>query len=554
MSSPASLVIEDLVAGYGEVLALDQVTITADAATITAVLGANGAGKTTLLRAISGLVRPRGGRVLLDGDDRTGRGPEDMARAGIAHVPEGQGVIAELTVEENLRIGMMSWPGLAPRRADRAAALAEAYERFGVLADRRRKLAGTLSGGERQMLVIARALVARPRVLLLDEPSLGLAPKIMAQVMDMVVRLSRENGITIVLVEQNARGALAIADRGVVLNLGRVVADRRRQDARDRRRAAPSLPRVLARPGRTRKEGGRKAMVEFLQFTLSGLSFGMIYAAIALSLVLIWRGTRLLNFAQGGMAMFTTYIALEVIRHTGSYWAGFAVALAAGVVLGAAAELAVVRPALGKPELNAVIVTIGLLILLEGLAGIFYGGQYRSFPAAFSVIGLRVGSTPLGVSRFDVFVALAVLAATLLLAAGFRYTSAGLRMRAAAFNATVARLSGIRVARVITVGWALAGLLGALAGVLVTPSTFLYPNSMDSIFVFGFTAAVIGGLDSALGAVVGGLLLGVVLSYAGGYLGSQGSDLTALVALGILVVVLMLRPDGIFSGARVRRV
>ena len=220
----ASLAVEDLVAGYGEVLALDKVTITAAGATITAVLGANGAGKTTLLRAISGMVRPRSGRVLLDGADRAGRGPEDMARAGIAHVPEGQGVIAELTVEENLRIGMMSWPGVAWRRAERAAALAEAYERFSVLADRRRRLAATLSGGERQMLVIARALVARPRVLLLDEPSLGLAPRVMTQVMDMVVRLSRENGITIVLVEQNARAALAIADRGVVLNLGRVVA------------------------------------------------------------------------------------------------------------------------------------------------------------------------------------------------------------------------------------------------------------------------------------------------------------------------------------------
>ena len=220
----ASLAVEDLVAGYGEVLALDRVTITADAASITAVLGANGAGKTTLLRAISGMVRPRGGRVVLDGVDRAGRSPEDMARAGIAHVPEGQGVIAELTVEENLRIGTMSWPGIAWRRAERAAALAEAYDRFSVLADRRRRLAATLSGGERQMLVIARALVARPRVLLLDEPSLGLAPRVMTQVMDMVVRLSRENGITIVLVEQNARAALAIADRGVVLNLGRVVA------------------------------------------------------------------------------------------------------------------------------------------------------------------------------------------------------------------------------------------------------------------------------------------------------------------------------------------
>ena len=292
-------------------------------------------------------------------------------------------------------------------------------------------------------------------------------------------------------------------------------------------------------------------MVEFLQFTLSGISFGMIYAVIALSLVLIWRGTRVLNYAQGGMAMFTAYIAIEVIYHTHNYWAGFFVALAAGIVLGTACELTVIRPTLGRPPLNAVIVTIGLLTLLEGLAGIFFGGQYRSFPAAFSITGLKAGHTPLGVSRYDVFVVAAVLATTLALAAAFKYTSAGLRIRAAAFNATIARLSGIRVARVLTVGWALAGLLGALAGVLVSPSTFLYPNSMDTIFVYGFTAAVIGGLDSPAGAMVGGLLLGVALSYVGGYL---GSDLTALFALGILVAVLMIRPDGLFAGARMRRV
>jgi branched-chain amino acid transport system permease protein len=296
-------------------------------------------------------------------------------------------------------------------------------------------------------------------------------------------------------------------------------------------------------------------VVEFLQFTLSGIVFGMVYAAIALSLVLIWRGTRLLNFAQGGMAMFTTYVAIEVIYKTQSYWAGFVIALAAGLVLGAACELTVVRPTLNRPPLNAVIVTIGLLTILEGLAGILYGGQYRSFPPAFSIIGLRVGGTPLGVSRFDVFVAAAVLATTLVLAVVFRFTSAGLRMRAAAFNATIARLSGIRVARVLTVGWALAGLLGALAGVLVSPSTFLYPNSMDTIFVYGFTAAVLGGLDSPVGAVVGGLVLGLALSYAGGYVGgSVGADLTSLVALAMLVAVLMIRPDGLFAASRMRRV
>ena len=221
-ATPA-LAVEELTAGYGGVIALNGVSISAGTSAITAVLGANGAGKTTLLRAVSGMLRPRAGRILLAGADLAGRSPEQMVRAGIAHVPEGQGVIPELTVEENLRVGMMSWRRGRPR-SERAAALDEAYQRFPPLAVRRRKLASSLSGGERQMLVIARALLARPRVLLLDEPSLGLAPRVMAQVMDLVVQLSREHGITIVLVEQNARGALAIADHGVVLNLGRVVA------------------------------------------------------------------------------------------------------------------------------------------------------------------------------------------------------------------------------------------------------------------------------------------------------------------------------------------
>jgi branched-chain amino acid transport system permease protein len=292
-------------------------------------------------------------------------------------------------------------------------------------------------------------------------------------------------------------------------------------------------------------------MQEFLEFTLGGIAQGMIYAAIALSLVLIWRGTRVLNYSQGGMAMFTTYVAWLVIRDTGNYWLGFVVALACGLVLGAILERAVVRPTMGKSPLNAVIVTIGLLILLEGVAGIIYGGQYRSFPAAFSVHGLRAGSVALGISPNDVFIAGAVLAAALILALVFRYTSVGLRLRATAFSPGVSRLLGIRIGRVLTLGWALAGLFGALAGVLVTQSTFLYPNSMDSIFVLGFTAAVIGGLESPVGAVAGGVLLGVVLSYAGGYL---GNNLVLVYGLVVLVLVLMVKPSGLFGAARTRRV
>ena len=292
-------------------------------------------------------------------------------------------------------------------------------------------------------------------------------------------------------------------------------------------------------------------MREFIQFTLGGISFGMVYAAIALSLVLIWRGTRILNYSQGAMAMFTTYIAFTVIGHTGNYWAGFAAALAAGLVLGAVIERAVVRPVENKPPLNAVVVTIGLLVFLEGLAGIIYGGQYRSFPAAFSITGLHAGSLALGISLNDVFVAGAVLAAALGLAVLFRFTSAGLRLRASAFNAYAARLLGVRVGRMFTLGWALAGLIGALAGVLVSPNTFLYPASMDSIFVLGFTAAVIGGLDSPVGAVVGGLILGVALNYVGGYL---GSNLVPIFGLAALIVILMLRPTGLFATSTGRQV
>jgi branched-chain amino acid transport system permease protein len=292
-------------------------------------------------------------------------------------------------------------------------------------------------------------------------------------------------------------------------------------------------------------------MVEFLEFTLEGLSAGMIYAAIALSLVLIWRGTGVLNYSQGAMAMFTSYIALEIVYATGNYWLAFGCALVGGLVIGAALERVVVRQVTGKPPLNAVIVTIGLLIFIEGLAGLLYGGNNRSFPPAFSINGLSIGSVALGITRNDIFTGVAVLAAAGLLAVTFRYTSIGLRLRATAFNAAVARLLGVRVGRMLTLGWALAGLIGALAGMLVSPSTFLSPNSMDAIFVLGFTAAVIGGLESPAGAVAGGLILGVVLSYAGGYLGSEVVNLFGLAAL---LLVLMLRPTGLFSAAPARRV
>jgi branched-chain amino acid transport system ATP-binding protein len=211
--------VDELETAYGAVRALDGVSFEVAPGSITAVLGANGAGKTSLLRTISGLVRARAGRIALEGRNIGTLPVERIVRLGMAHVPEGRGVIAELTVEENLRLGGL-WRGGGGRDG-----LADVHELFPRLAERSRQAASTLSGGERQMLVIGRALMSRPRLLLLDEPSLGLAPIVATQIMRLLRDLRERTGLTVLLVEQNARAALSVADRAIVLSLGRIVAD-----------------------------------------------------------------------------------------------------------------------------------------------------------------------------------------------------------------------------------------------------------------------------------------------------------------------------------------
>jgi branched-chain amino acid transport system ATP-binding protein len=218
------LKVSGLTTKFGSVTAVNDISFTAQESKITTVIGANGAGKSTLLRTISGLEKPLQGSITWNGKNLVGEKPESIVRLGVAHVPEGHAVISELSVAENIAMG-----GLFRRRAhkaDLALATNEAYELFPRLHERRQQLAGTLSGGERQMLAIARALVARPKLLLLDEPSLGLAPLVVEQIIETISKLCRETGLTVLLVEQNANTALGVADHGILLALGKVVADR----------------------------------------------------------------------------------------------------------------------------------------------------------------------------------------------------------------------------------------------------------------------------------------------------------------------------------------
>jgi branched-chain amino acid transport system permease protein len=288
-----------------------------------------------------------------------------------------------------------------------------------------------------------------------------------------------------------------------------------------------------------------------LDYTLNGVANGMVYAALALALVLIFRATRIINFAQGAAGMLTTFIAFSLISRGWGYWWAFVVVLLIGFAIGAVTQRLLIRPLAGKSELNPVIVTIGLLVVFEGLAGAIYGNASRGFPAAFSQRGLHIGHTAIAFSSFDVFILVAVLVMMTAMLVLFRFTTLGLRMRASAFSREIARLLGVRVGLLLTLGWGLAGIAGSLAGLLVAPTSAFSPYYMDLILVYGFTAAVIGGLESPVGALVGGLISGLCISYVGGYL---GSGLEPLGALALLMVALMARPEGIFARPPARRV
>jgi branched-chain amino acid transport system permease protein len=282
-----------------------------------------------------------------------------------------------------------------------------------------------------------------------------------------------------------------------------------------------------------------------LAFLLAtGLARGAIFALFALSLVLIWRAARIINFAQGAMALVATYVAFAVTGFTGSYWAGLAAGMLAGAAVGFAVERGVMRFAPHDRPLSGVIVAIGLVMVLQSLLGILFGQEYRPMRAPFDDSPIVVAGIPL-LSPYDIFVLVVAFAVMAGLALLFTRTSLGLQLRASAFAPEVSRILGVRVSRMVTIGWMLSAAVAALAAMLLVPTELgLNPHSTDILFVYAFTVAVVGGLDSPAGALVGGLVVGIAMSLVTGYLGATFAPIGVLV---LLVAVLLVRPGGIFS-------
>lgn len=300
----------------------------------------------------------------------------------------------------------------------------------------------------------------------------------------------------------------------------------------------------------------------FLSAIFAGAASGSIYALVALGLVLVWRGAGVVNFAQMGQAMFSTYVASTLIMHGYSYWVAFLVALIVGTILGAVVDFLVMRPLSGKrgstmlasPAMRGtvpVIASLGILGILQSAAGMIWAAEERGFPTPVSSLGLSIGGNVMPFTAFNLFVIGVVMFTLIITTLFFQKTGMGLAMRASALSPEVARLSGIRTSSVRTLSWAISGAASSLAGLLVTPSANLSPNSLDLILIIGFTATVIGGLDSLPGGVLGGFILGLVISFVNSY--DSPSDIF-LAILALLLVVLLIRPQGLLGSKEVRRV
>ncbi len=494
---------------YGQVQVLFNVSFSVSEGEIVALLGTNGAGKTTLLRTISGVAAPSAGSVHFLGEDVTFSGADQRVAMGISQIPGGRAVFGALTVADNLRAYGYTY---GRRRSDLNQAIEEAFAGLPKLYERRNQLAQTLSGGEQQMLGVAKAYVIKPRVLLIDELSLGLAPIIVSELLEMVSRIN-EAGTAVVLVEQSVNVALSLAKHAYFMEKGEIRFDGPTDELLQR----PELLRSVFLKGATVGLMGARLMIATFQVhpdvILLGIVTGMTYGVLGAGLVLIYRANRIINFAYGEIgALGAAVLGAAVSKWHFPYWIAFIMALAAAALVGVACEVVVVRRFRAAPLVLTAIVTLGLGTILDSFSAIVSStvGAGITYPQPAGFPSFFVGA----LLMTPAYTAMLILTPPFVIAVAIflRRGRLGIAMRAAASNHDAALMSGMRAPRLSSLAWAMGGVMAAFTAILVLPTRgfsggqFLGPG----LLLRGLFCGVIAGMTSLPITLVAGIALGVV--------------------------------------------
>ncbi len=531
------LEVSDLVVHHGQLQALDAISLRVFPGEVYAIIGANGAGKSTLLRTIAGLHHPTAGSIRFDGQEVTRLRPERRARQGILMVPEGRRLFGSLSVNENLQVGAAyARPG--PWTIERV------YEMFGWMRERRNQLTAQLSGGEQQTVAIGRALVANPRVLLLDELSLGLAPVVVQRIYGLLPQILA-TGLTVLLVEQDVSQALRVASHIQCLLEGRTTLEGRPAEVTaDQVEAAyfGLAPAASSRPGRRRE----RAVMAWVNAIIQGVLTGGLYALFACGLSLMFGVMKVVNLAHGDLAVVAGYVAIGVIAvtHIPVLWS-FLIVVPVMALLGYILQRTVIQGALDRSVLTTLMVTFGLSVVIENGLLQFFTANSRAIGTGLPLVS---GSFKVGSQIQIGYLLVVVFAVAVVVLLGLQYFLSSSRygrlIRAVADDREAAQLAGADYRHVFGIAAALAFGTVALGGIAYGMYSQLSPTTgTDTILLFAFAAVVIGGLGSLWGTLVGGVVLGVAQQ-----IGAQINISDELLAgFIVFLAVLVLRPQGLIT-------
>ena len=544
------LEVENLSVRYGDLIALRDASLTVSEGEVVCIIGPNGAGKSTALAAIAGGVTPVSGAIRLDGKSILGQRPEQIARLRLSLVPEGRHIFGTLTVAENLQIG-------GYMLGDRAAARSEMERLLGHfprLRERLRYPAGRLSGGEQQMLAVARAVMTRPRLLLVDEPSLGLAPKIIDQIYEILLELRQREKMTLLINEQSSARILKFADRVYVLRK-RNSSVGRPSSRSPRRRGHP--PRLFWLRQWRPLAGGDGRMIEFLQNLIDSLALGSIYALTALGIGLLFGILRLINFAHGDMITIGAYALIVpsadvTARLLIGSWTPAAVVIAISMIVVVAAlitDAAVFRPLRTASSPTLMISSFAVSYIIQNGILIFYGARPKAVDF-WSGANVQVYIGELRVPLLQLITLVVTLVLMVALTLFLRRTPYGVQMRAAAEDFRMAQYLGVRGNIVVGLAFAISGIFAATVSMLYITQSGSLTNQMGvPLALFAFVAVVVGGMGNLTGAVVGGFVLGLIVTMLQAYLPSDLRAFRDAFAFGVVILVLLIRPAGLLPAS-----